>query len=124
MPIQHLKHNQTNSHVGSELYNKRNSFQADQNALVKELKSVADAIEDGATEIAMIAVESVFDDEVSKTLTGEARALRRMVRGLKDLRLERRARPHPQEWKVAQSAQVPAQSEFWNEPVSFRAGKC
>ena len=36
----------------------------------------------------MIAVESVFDEEVSKTLTGEARALRRMVRGLKDLRVE------------------------------------
>ena len=88
MPIQHLEYNQTNSHVGSELYNERNSFQADQNALVKELKSLADAIEDGATEIAMIAVESVFDEEVSKTLTGEARALRRMVRGLKDLRVE------------------------------------
>lgn len=87
MPIQHLKHNQTNSHLGSELHSERSSFQADQNALVKELKSLADAIEHGATEIAMIAVESVFDDEVSKTLTGEARALRRMVRGLKDLRL-------------------------------------
>ncbi len=36
----------------------------------------------------MIAAESVFDAEVSKILTGEARALRRMVRGLKDLRFE------------------------------------
>jgi hypothetical protein len=36
----------------------------------------------------MIAAESVFDQAVSKTLTGEARALRRMVRGLRDLRLE------------------------------------
>jgi len=72
----------------SELHSQRSCFQADQNALVKELKFVENEIEDGAIEIAMIAAESVFDEEVSKTLTGEAGALRRMVRGLKDLRLE------------------------------------
>jgi hypothetical protein len=69
-------------------YNQRSCFQADQNALFKELKSVEDVIEDGATEIAMIAAEGVFEEEVSRTLTGEARALRRMMRGLKDLRFE------------------------------------
>jgi hypothetical protein len=55
---------------------------------VQELKFVEIAIEDGATEMAMIAVESVFDEQVSKILTGEARALGRMGRGLKSLRLE------------------------------------
>jgi predicted nuclease with TOPRIM domain len=86
--IQRSKHNHTKNDIKSELHNELNYFQADQNALVKELKFVENAIEDGATEIAMIAVESVFDEEMSKTLTSEARALRRMVRGLKDLRLE------------------------------------
>ena len=71
-----------------EIYSQRHCFQADQNALVKELKLLENAIEEGATEIAMIAAESVFDEEASKTLTSEARALRRMARGLKDLRLE------------------------------------
>src|SRR5260370_32261074 len=86
--IQHSKNSRTKNHIKSELHSERNCFQADQNALIKELKSVEDAIEDGATEIAMIAVESVFDEEVSKALNGEARALRRMVRGLKNLRVE------------------------------------
>ena len=71
-----------------ELQSQRNCFKADQNALVKKLKFLENAIEDGATEIAMIAAESVFDEETSKTLISEARALRRMARGLKDLRLE------------------------------------
>ena len=72
----------------SEAHSQRSCFQADQNALVKELKFVGNAIEEGATEIAMIAAESVFDEEVSKILTGEARTLYRMVHGLKDLRFE------------------------------------
>lgn len=72
----------------SEPHSRRNCFQADQDALVKELKFVGNEIEEGATEIAMIAAESVFDEEVSKILTSEARALHRVVRGLKDLRLE------------------------------------
>lgn len=88
MSIRHSKHNQTRSHIRSELHSERSCFQADQNALVKELKFVGNEIENGATEMAMIAAESVFDAEVSKILTGEARALRRMVRGLKDLRFE------------------------------------
>ena len=71
-----------------KIYNQRNYFKTDQNVLVKELKFLENAIEDGATEIAMIAAESVFDEETSKTLTSEARTLRRMARGLKDLRLE------------------------------------
>ena len=86
--VQRLKHTHTKNSIKSELHNERNHFQADQNALVTELKSVEDAIEDGAIEIAMIAVERVFDEEMSKALTGEARALRRMVRGLKNLRIE------------------------------------
>jgi hypothetical protein len=87
MFIQRSKCNHTRHYIRSGLRNKQSCFQADQNALL-ELKSVGDAIEDGATEIAMIAAESVFDEEVSKTLTGEARALRGIVRGLKVLRLE------------------------------------
>jgi hypothetical protein len=55
---------------------------------VQELKLVETAIEDGATEMRMIAAESVFDQRVSKVLTGEARALLRIGRGLKGLRLE------------------------------------
>jgi hypothetical protein len=55
---------------------------------VQELKLVETAIEDGATEMRMIAVESVFDAQVSKILTGEARALHRIGRGFKSLRLE------------------------------------
>jgi hypothetical protein len=85
---QYSKYNHIKGGITSALYSKQSCFQADRKALSKELESVGDAIEDGATELAMIAAESVFDEQVSKTLTGEARALRRMVRGLKDLRLE------------------------------------
>jgi hypothetical protein len=88
MSIQHSKNNRTKNRIASQLYSEQSCFQADRSALAKELKSVGDGIEDGATELAMIAAESVFDEQVSKTLTGEARALRRMVRGLKELRLE------------------------------------
>src|SRR5258708_6911754 len=88
MSIRHPQNNHTKSRNDVWPHSQRSCFQADQNALVKELKFVETAIEDGATEIAMIAVESVFDKKVSKTLTSEARALHRMVRGLKDLRLE------------------------------------
>ncbi len=88
MFIQNSKTKHAINDLRSESYSQRSCFQADQNALVKELKSVEDAIEDGATEIAMIADESVFEEEVSRTLTGEARALHRMVRVLKDLRFE------------------------------------
>jgi len=86
--IQHSKCKHTKKTVGSVLHSERSCFQADQNVLVKELKFVENAIEDGATEMAMCAAESVFDEQVSKFLTGEARALHRMVRGLKDLRVE------------------------------------
>lgn len=88
MSIQHSKHKHAINNLKSEPYSQRSCFQADQNALVKELKFVGNEIEEGATEIAMIAAESVFDEEVSKILTREARALHRMVRGLKDLRFE------------------------------------
>ena len=88
MSIQHSKHKHTKNCIKSTLHSQRSCFQTDQNALVKELKIVGNEIEEGATEIAMTAAEHVFDEEVSKILTGEARALHRMVRGLKDLRFE------------------------------------
>jgi hypothetical protein len=88
MLTRHLQNNHTKNRNAVWPHSQRSCFQADQNALVKELKFVENAIEDGATELAMIAAERVFDEEVSKTLIGEARALRRMVRGLKDVRLE------------------------------------
>lgn len=88
MSLQLSKNAHTKRRVGSRLHSARTCFQADQTALVQELKLVEAAIEDGATEMRMIAVESVFDEQVSKILTGEARALHRVGRGLKDLRLE------------------------------------
>ncbi len=48
---------------------------------------VESALEDGATEMTLIAAENVFERQVSKILNNEARVLLRMVRGLKDLRI-------------------------------------
>ncbi|MGH7923001.1 MAG: hypothetical protein ACREQH_00255 [Candidatus Binatus sp.] len=91
MSIERLKHLRTKWR--SELRSKQTCFAADRGALVRHLKAVGDAIEYGATEMTMIAAESVFDEPVSKVLAGEARAMYRMVRELKHLRLEvRRAR--------------------------------
>jgi hypothetical protein len=70
------------------LVSEQNCFRADQKALVRELRVVETAIEDGAIEMAMTAAELVFDQRVSRILTGEARVLHRMGRGLKNLRLE------------------------------------
>jgi hypothetical protein len=95
MSIQRSNHLRINGTVGDRLYSERSCFEADQSALVQELKFVGNAIEDGATEMAMIAAESVFDQQVSKILYREAGMLHRMGRGLKDLRLEvARARLH------------------------------
>jgi hypothetical protein len=69
------------------LYNAQTCFEADRDALVHELKLVGSALEDGATEMTMIAAENVFERQVSKILNNEARAMLRMVRGLKDLRI-------------------------------------
>ncbi len=88
MPVPLSKNAPTKTRVGSRLQSERTCFQADQTALVQELKLVETAIEDGATEMAMIAAESVFDEQVSKILIDEARALHRMGQGLKSLRLE------------------------------------
>jgi hypothetical protein len=71
-----------------KLHNMFSHFKTDQNVLINELKFVETMIEESATEMAMIAAESVFDEQVSTFLVGEARALHRMVRGLEDLRLE------------------------------------
>jgi hypothetical protein len=70
------------------LVSEQTCFRADQKALVRELRVVETAIEGGAIEMAMIAAESVFDEQVSNILTGEARVLRRMGRGLRSLRVE------------------------------------
>jgi len=66
----------------------QNCFEADRSALVLQLEEVAHAVEDSATEMAMTTAERVFDPQVSKILVGEVKAMRRMVRGLKGLRLE------------------------------------
>jgi hypothetical protein len=88
MTIQRSKYKHTKNYAGSALHSEQSCFQADQNALVRELRFTENAIEVGATEMMMIAAESVFDAEVSAILTAEARALRRLLRGLKDLRRE------------------------------------
>jgi hypothetical protein len=87
MSVQRLKQSHAKETIGTELYNERTCFEADRIALVQELRAVGNVLEDGASELAMTAAESVFDEHVSKILMGEARALNRMVRGLKDLRL-------------------------------------
>ncbi len=68
------------------MYSEQACFEADRDALVRKLKMVESALEDGATEMTMIAAENVFERQVSKILNNEARVLLRMVRGLKDLR--------------------------------------
>ncbi len=69
------------------MYSEQACFEADRDALVRELKMVESALEDGATEMTMIAAENVFERQVSKILNAEGRAMLRMVRGLKDLRV-------------------------------------
>jgi hypothetical protein len=69
------------------LYSVQTCFEADRDALVHELELVGSALEEGAIEMTMIAAENVFERPVSKILNNEARALLRMVRGLKDLRI-------------------------------------
>jgi len=69
------------------LYSERTCFERDRDAPVHELKVVGSALENGATEMTMIAAENVFERQVSKILNAEARAMLRMVRGLKDLRV-------------------------------------
>jgi hypothetical protein len=71
----------------AELYSVQTCFEADRSILVQRLEHVGDAVEDSATEMEMIAAERVFEPQVSKILTGEVRALHRMARELKDLRL-------------------------------------
>jgi len=69
------------------LYSEQSCFEADRDALVRELKVIESSLEEGATEMTMVAAENVFERQVSKILDAEARALIRMVRGLKDLRI-------------------------------------
>jgi len=69
------------------LFGEQTCFEADRDALVHELEVVESALENGATEMTMIAAENVFERQVSKILNAEARAMLRLVRGLKDLRI-------------------------------------
>jgi hypothetical protein len=71
-----------------ELYSLQSCFEADRSALLQQLEDVGKAVEESATEMAMMAVERVFDRRVSKILASEVRAMNRMARGLKDLRLD------------------------------------
>ena len=73
--------------INSALYSEQSCFEADRDALVRELKVIESSLEEGATEMTMVAAENVFEHQVSKILDAEARALLRMVRGLKDLRI-------------------------------------
>lgn len=50
----------------SALYSNQTCFDADRSALVRELRVVGSAIEGGASEIEMIAAESVFDKQLSR----------------------------------------------------------
>jgi hypothetical protein len=79
----------------SELYSERTCFEADRSALVRQLIALGNAIEQGAGEMTMMASESVFDAQSSKALTGEARAMHRMLLGLKDLQLAVERAPAP-----------------------------
>jgi glutathionyl-hydroquinone reductase len=85
--IQRAKHSHARKATRPVLYSEQSCFEADRSAVVRELTTVENAIEEDACEMAMIAAEGVFDQQVSRILTGEARAMHRMVRGLKDLRL-------------------------------------
>jgi hypothetical protein len=71
-----------------ELYSLQSCFEADRGALLRQLEDVGNAVEESATEMAMIAAEGVFDRRVSKILASEVRAMRRTVQGLKDLRVD------------------------------------
>ncbi|HYK63550.1 MAG TPA: hypothetical protein VEY94_01270 [Patescibacteria group bacterium] len=63
-------------------------FEADRNVVVRQLKAVGNAIEDGASEMRSIGREKVFDERLSRVLTGEAQTLQRVARELNELRRE------------------------------------
>lgn len=60
-------------------------FETDRNVVVRQLRTVAKAIEESAREMKMIGLEQVFDQRLSKVLSGEAQALERIARGLNSL---------------------------------------
>src|SRR5271156_3450141 len=86
--IQRSKRSHTKRTNASELYSERSCFEADRSAMVDQLRALGSAIEDGASEIAMIAAENVFEGQVSRILTGISSGSHRMVRGLNELRGE------------------------------------
>lgn len=63
-------------------------FEADRNIVARQLKAVANAIADAASEMKMIGIEKVFDQRLSNVLAGEAQALQRIAQGLEHLRQE------------------------------------
>jgi competence protein ComGF len=86
--IERVKNSRTKKTIESSLYSEQMCFEADRSALIHELRAASSAIENVATEMTMIAAESVFDNQVSRVLSGEARAMHRMLRELKDLQIE------------------------------------
>ncbi len=77
---------------------------------------VESALEDGATEMTMIAAENVFERQVSKILNNEARVLLRMVRGLKDLRIAVARARFPKSRKYNDAGEPPCSVFFERLP--------
>lgn len=71
----------------SGLRSERTCFEADRSVLIRKLEAVGNAIENSASEMAMFAGERVFEERISKVLSGEARAMYRMVREIEGLGL-------------------------------------
>lgn len=70
-----------------DLDNQRRCFEIDRKVVARQLKALQLAITDGATEMEMVAAESVFDTRLSSLLKRSARSLHRTVQGLNVLRL-------------------------------------
>jgi hypothetical protein len=88
LSIQRSKHVRSQQKSEGCLPGEKAWFEADRKALLLNLMAVEKAMEEGATEMKMIAGENVFDSRVSKILAGESRDITRMVRQLTDLRRE------------------------------------
>jgi hypothetical protein len=61
-------------------------FEADRTVVILQLKALANAIEDGADKMKVAAADKLFDGQLTKTLTSEARALRQLARDVDKLR--------------------------------------
>lgn len=70
-----------------DLDNQRRCFEIDRKVVVRQLQALQSAITDGATEMEMVAAESVFDTRLSTLLKRSARSLFRTARSLNVVRL-------------------------------------